>query len=60
MIKIANFSSLKADKRRKNYKKLTKKREMDDKIEILENQLQLYMNKFCDLVSRSVEVDSEK
>ena len=33
---------------------------MDDKIEILENQLQLYMNKFCELVTKSATVDSEK
>lgn len=45
---------------RKNTKILKKTSNMDDKIEILENQLQLYMNKFCDLVSKSINIDSEK
>lgn len=33
---------------------------MEDKIENLENQLQMYMSQFCDLVSKSAEMDSEK
>lgn len=32
---------------------------MDDKIEGLELQLRIYMNKFCDLVSQSTRMDSE-
>ena len=33
---------------------------MDDKIEYLEKQLQGYMSQFCDLVSKSAEIDSDK
>ena len=33
---------------------------MDDKIESLELELRMYMNKFCDLVTQSTKVDSER